>query len=111
MTKKTVYEWLDQCNYNQFRRVAAFAIFRTNEPDSYCGKIQVAYPKDGAGTLRAFLWDFGNEIQMGTAGGYGYDKLSAALRGMKFNGIVLEDNPTDWRNQLKDAGYTVIQVV
>ena len=111
MTTKTVYEWLNQCENNQFGRVRAYAIFRTGEAESYCGKIQVAYPKDGAGILRVFLWDFGNKIQMGTAGGYGYDKLSAALRGLKFQGITLQDYSPNWETQLKDAGYTLIQVV
>ena len=54
----------------------------------FAGKILVAYPKDGAGMLRAALWDFtpehGRDVQNGHANGYGYDKLGAALDSMRF---------------------------
>lgn len=106
--KKSVYEWLDQMERSAWSRCRVFIILKNGE---YVGKIQVAYPKDGAGTLRAFLFDFGNEPQMGTAGGFGYDKLAAALRGMTFQGITLKDHPTDWERQLRDAGYSVICVL
>lgn len=108
MNKKSVYDWLKSCDHNQWSRARVIIIFKDN---NYVGKIQVAYPKDGAGTLRAFLWDFGNEIQMGTAGGYGYDKLSAALQGMIFRGITLQDHPENWEIQLREAGYNVITVM
>ena len=108
MTKKTVYEWLDDLDRTLWSRCKAIIILKNGE---YVGKILVAYPKDGAGILRAFLFDFGNTLQMGTAGGYGYDKLSAALRGMTFRGITLEDHPTNWERQLAAAGYDVISVL
>lgn len=109
MAKKSVYEWLRQCENNQWSRTRGIVILDKN--NVYVGKILVAYPKDGAGTLRAFLWDFGNDIQMGTAGGYGYDKLSAALRGMTFRGITLQDHPENWEIQLRQAEYNIITVV
>ena len=106
--KKSVYEWLDQIDRTTWARSKAIAILKNGE---YVGKILVAYPKDGAGTLRAFLFDSGNTPQMGTAGGYGYDKLSAALRGMTFQGITLKDHPHNWEQQLAAAGYDVISIL
>lgn len=47
------------------------------------GRVSVKYPRDGAGTLRLAVsfWGgpFGSLSSRGTAGGYGYDKLSAAF--------------------------------
>lgn len=108
MNNEKVMSWLDKCEKGVFNRVRAIAIFKDG---SYIGKMQVAYPKDGAGTLRVFLWDFGNNIQMGTAGGYGYDKLSAALRGLKFQGIEFQDHPENWEIQLREAGYQAVTVI
>ena len=71
------------------------------------GTIRVAYPADGAGRLTAVLHEHGFDPQIGTAGGYGYDKLSAALQGLTFNGITLQDHPDNWEKQLRDAGYTL----
>ena len=106
--RSKVYDWLDKYDKTVWGRARAIVILKNGE---YVGKIQVAYPKDGAGTLRAFLWDFGSEVQMGTAGGYGYDKLSAALQGMTFQGLVLQDHPENWERQLRSAGYEVITVL
>lgn len=54
----------------------------------FAGKILVAYPKDGAGMLRAALWDFtpehGRDVQNGHANGYGYDK--SARKGLRRGG-------------------------
>ena len=73
------------------------------------GKIIAKYPQNGVGRLRVALWDWETyqDIQEGWAGGYGYDKLSAALAGMSFNGIRLTDHPHDWERLLKEAGYKV----
>lgn len=109
MTKKSVYTWLDDLDRTVWSRSRAIIILDAEK--NYVGKIQVAYPKDGAGTLRAFLWDFGNEVQMGTASSYGYDKLSAALRGMVFKGITLQDHPENWEIQLRNAGYNVVTIM
>lgn len=58
-------------------------------------RILVAYPKDGAGRLTVYIVDgFGDTFttQKGTAGGYGYDKLTAALSGMTIDGHSLSDH-------------------
>lgn len=89
-------------------RAAAYIILKDGK---FEGKIKVAYPKDGAGILRVFLWDFENELQIGSAGGFGYDKLSAALAGLKFKALVLTDHPENWERQLRAAGYEIIQAM
>ena len=76
------------------------------------GKIKVAYPADGAGPLHVFAWDCeGSGLYYGKASGYGYDKLSAALCGMKWDSLTFTDHPTNWEMQLRKAGYTVIQAI
>lgn len=103
MGTKTVYEWLNTCENVNWNRAGCILILKDGE---IVGKIKIAFPKDGAGTLRLFLWDFENNIQMGTAGGFGYDKLSAAMRGLTFKDITFTDHPHNWEMQLRDAGYT-----
>lgn len=38
------------------------------------------------------IWQHGEEMQSGTASGYGYDKLTAALAGLKIDGHELTDH-------------------
>lgn len=76
------------------------------------GKIKISYPADGMGKLQVFVWDcIGNDLQYGWASGCGYDKLSAALAGLKFDNITFTDHPVNWEMQLREAGYTVIQAI
>ena len=60
-------------------------------------RVYVAFPADGAGRVVVDLWDWNNpdqakRHQRGTASGYGYDKVTAALRGMVVDGIQLHDH-------------------
>jgi len=99
------------------RRVSAWVIMRGLE---HVGTVRVHYPADGAGRLVAYVADWTldcpvgvpfNEFtrwQRGIAGGYGYDKTSAALRGLSVGGVVLQDNGRDWVAQLHGAGLYVI---
>jgi hypothetical protein len=82
-----------------------------NKKGELCGTIKIAYPKDGAGILRVVLHEHEEDPQIGTAGGYGYDKLSAALQGMTFAGITFQDHPENWEIQLRNAGYSVYGVL
>lgn len=110
------FDILRKAEQVNFSRARAYVILPINKDDvglidrwrGY-GKIQVAYPKDGAGRLRVFVWDIiGTGLQIASAGGYGYDKLGGALEGMKFDNITLSHN---WENDLREAGYTVIQAL
>lgn len=107
-------------------RVSAYVILRNGE---YAGRVIVSYPADGAGRLYVIGWLPG---QPGAAekwtrhhrwaSGGGYDKASAAMSGAKVwnmrgpSGAVaswatLQDNGRDWRHQLEDMGYEVVQAV
>lgn len=99
-----------------WNRVSAYVIidqFGTGGDCNKFGKVKVIHPADGAGALKVFVWDCtgDNGLQMGTASGYGYDKLSAAMCGIKFDDIEFTDHPTNWEMQLRQAGYTVIQAI
>lgn len=77
-----------------FSRVGVKLVTHLKKPGSYA-KILVAYPKDGAGRLTVYIVDgFGDHFttQKSTAGGYGYDKLTAALSNMTIDGHSLSDH-------------------
>lgn len=90
-----------------FSRVSTFVILSKGELVS---KVLVSYPRDGAGKLTAEVTNFGSDILQGTASGYGYSKLDAALAGLTVAGILLIDSGTSWENQLREKGLTVFQV-
>ncbi len=80
------------------------------------GKIIIAYPQDGAGTVHVNLWDWSDEqdiqkVQYGKASGYGYDKVSAALAGMKFAGVKLTAHPHNYEWCLRDRGFEVLTLL
>ena len=104
-----------KCEQGAFSRVRAYTIIKPNsKADSVAyGVIRVAYPKDGAGRLHVFVWDYSSDrgIQHGMSSGYGYDKLSAALQDLQFDDITFTDHPVNWESQLRQAGYTVIQAI
>jgi len=78
-----------------FKRCASFTITHPKKPDGYA-VVNVAYPADGAGRLRVFVIDAfspeGRTATEGSAGGYGYDKLAAALSGMTIDGHTLANH-------------------
>ena len=92
-----------------WKRAAAYIIVNNADAERW-GKLKVAYPADGMGPLKAFLWcaDEGG-IQYGYASGCGYNKLAAALDGMVFAGITLKDGT--WETQLREGGWRVIQAI
>ena len=84
------------------------------------GKILFLYPKDGAGILYVNMWDFvGNrDVQEGKASGFGYDKESTAISGMRF-GAPGREFVLDCRargmdiacDQFVARGYSPVRVV
>ena len=58
-----------------FNRVSAYVIMRGEER---VATIAFKFPRDGAGRLYAYVHVFGAPMVRGYAGGYGYDKRSAA---------------------------------
>ena len=110
--REKVHSLLDRAE-KVWNRSGAWVIMRGAE---HVATIKVAYPADGAGRLRVFVWDFtvdgAGRIQHGSASGGGYDKLSSALDGMTIAGVKLDCNGTgtQWR-QLEAAGLTVINAI
>lgn len=61
-----------------FNQVSAFIVL-DSETKNVIAKIALKYPKDGAGRLSCYMHIIGNEVQIGTASGYGYDKRTSAI--------------------------------
>jgi hypothetical protein len=59
-----------------FSPVSAFVVMKDGER---VATIAFKFPKDGAGRLWCYVHWLGLEMQRGYAGGYGYDKRSAAV--------------------------------
>lgn len=68
-----IYELHDKA----FARVSAFVICRNGEK---VATVAIKFPADGAGRLYAYVHWLGLEMVRGYAGGYGYDKRSAAVQ-------------------------------
>lgn len=114
MSKTSVYDKLRVAEESPaWNRVSAFIIMKGAER---VGQIKCKYPADGMGRLQVFLWDWTNVdanrgIQYGYASGCGYDKLAAAVDGLKFGELTFSDHPTDWKEQLRKAGYNLLQAI
>jgi hypothetical protein len=66
----------------------------------FVGKIQAHIGSTRRVTVN--LFDFNGEIQIASAGGYGYDKIAECLNGMTFHELKLTHN---WESDLYKAGY------
>ncbi len=114
-----------------FRNVSAYVILKDGRR---VATIAFKFPADGAGRLYAYVHWLGLEMVRGFAGGYGYDKRSAAAanasrkaiknfkpendRGEEdifarsaFFRILSEDSGLEWHSALERAGFAVIQAV
>lgn len=115
-----------------FRNVSAYAILKDGEK---VATIALKFPADGAGRLYAYVHWLGIEMVRGFAGGYGYDKRSAAVASACQKAIAdhakdapREATPNDfaratffrelrsdggeyWDRKLEKAGFTVLQAV
>ena len=108
-----------------FKQVSAFVIAKAGER---VATIAFKFPKDGAGTLYAYVHWIGVPMVRGFAKGYGYDKKSAAVESAilkllaSFKGEVPADcepfiksveyiGGNTFDRALRDAGFTVMQAV
>ncbi len=112
-----------------FARVSAYVVLKDGER---VATIAFKFPADGAGRLYAYVHWLGCPMVRGFAGGYGYDKRSAAvadavrkaqsawgrdksldmtLEQARFNSAVLSSDGSYWDRRLEDAGFTVLQAV
>src|SRR5271157_1905018 len=81
------------------------------------GKILFSYPKDDAGVLYASMYFTGNYgVQDGKASGFGYDKESTAINGMRFGAsgreFVLDCRARGMdvvREQFATHGYSLVR--
>lgn len=127
MTSNTndVYDQFDKA----FRNVSAYCVIWQGQP---VAQVCFRHPDDGAGRLWAYVHWYGVPMVRGYAGGFGYDKRSAAVSvavrkmGVSAGGHVSpdiqaayeafisatrEDAGHYWNNRLEHAGFTVRQVI
>lgn len=110
-----------------FYHVSAYVVVKDGER---VATIAFKFPRDGAGRLYAYVHWLGVPMVRGFAGGYGYDKRSAAVAnavnklivpvemdGLKaalmhnFLGAVEIDGGEYFDRKLENAGFTVWQAV
>ena len=76
--------------YSAFSQVSAFIVL-DKETKKIIAKIALKYSKDGAGRLSCYMYIIGNDVQIGTASGYGYDKCTASIINASDNLINLKN--------------------
>lgn len=117
-----------------FKHVSAYVIMKDSER---VATIALKFPKDGEGRLYAYVHYIGAEMVRAYAGGYGYDKRSAAIthaaskipaykancegfadHEIKMNAEIdafkaaLSDiGGKDWADALRDSGYQALKAV
>lgn len=135
---KTIYEQKEAA----FPNVSAYNVIRvfpcgnkTGAATEIVATIAIKFPKDGAGRLYAYVHLIGLEMVRAYAGGYGYDKRSAAvceaaskikpyeLDNDRIHALMMNDlrhefmaalaniGGKDWKDALYEAGFTVLQAV
>jgi hypothetical protein len=107
-----------------FARVSAYVVLHNGER---VATIAFKFPADGAGRLYAYVHWLGVPMVRGFAGGYGYDKRSAAVADavrkipddiagkdgarQAFIEALERDSGSYWDRRLEAAGFTVLQAV
>jgi hypothetical protein len=112
--------------YDQHRKafpsVSAYVVMRHGDK---VGTIAFKFPKDGASRLWVYVHWLGTPMVRGYAGGYGYDKKTAACNSASraltrldacgweeaFTQALAIDNGNDWERNLRNAGFEVLQAV
>ena len=102
-------------------RVKAWALL--DETGEMAGRIIWAYPNDGAGIVKCMIAAWRGELSksetrmLGNAGGFGYDKASAAFAdalhraGIKTEKDISGRGDSAVRDYLESLGYTVIEAL
>ena len=129
MSRNKIYDQFDDA----FRYVSTSAIFKDGE---HVANICFKFPRDGAGRLYCYLHVLALPMVRGYAGGYGYDKKSAAFcdaadkavsvkledwqskEGYEKEKAIASDFATiaaniggkDWKDALHDNGYEVVTI-
>ena len=110
---------------NAFRQVEAYVVLRNGER---VATIAFKRPRDGAGRLYAYVHWRGTPMARGWADGGGYDKYTAACATAvkriarkadapnpdgwaAFSAALWADTGPTWNDQLRRAGFTVLQAV
>ena len=104
-----------------FPNVGAYVVMRGNER---VANIAFKFPRDGASRLWVYVHWFGVPMVRGYAGGYGYDKKTAACNSASralpeptsdsqqaFTAALAIDDGNDWERNLRNAGFDVLQAV
>jgi hypothetical protein len=111
-----------------FAQVSAYVVLKDGER---VATIALKFPKDGAGRLWAYVHWIGTPMVRGFAGGYGYDKRSAAVASAArklqqplgaclndpkrpqdaFVAALYRDDGEYFDRRLENAGFTVLQAV
>lgn len=121
-----IYKLFDKA----FNRVSAYIVL--DKSGECVAKVSFKFPADGAGRLYAYVHWLGVPMVRGMAGGYGYDKRSAAVANaagklvfdrpatadledqklfLAFRTAIENDGGEYWDTRLRDAGFTVVQAV
>lgn len=115
-----------------FSRVSAFVIL--DKTGDAVARVAIKFPADGAGRVFAYVHWIGLEMVRGYAGGYGYDKRSAAVSSAArklplgldaetgcrvdplhqyndFKRAAERDGGDDWTRAVEKAGFRVLEAV
>ena len=113
---------------NAFASVSAYVIMRDHVR---VATVAFKFPRDGASRLYAYVHWHGVPMVRGSAGGYGYDKKTAACNSasraiqklhttefiaksahqVEFINALAIDDGNDWDRNLRNAGFEVLQAV
>lgn len=89
-----------------FSQVSAFVILHNGER---VATIAFKFPRDGASRLYAYVHYIGLTMARGYAGGGGYDKRSASASAAARN--TTKDTPTHWKPEKADNARLFLQAL
>jgi hypothetical protein len=107
-----------------FKRVSSFAIL-DETTNNLIATIALKFPVKGEGRVTAFVHHIGVPMTQGYAGGYGYDKRTAAInsavesvhvtpndgRYFDFINALSLDDGYDWATNLRKANFFAFQTI